>query len=93
MTSHLNIYQKILTSDVTCIHQFYNQRRAKLQSLLKGNRQSSQRIRRLTRCRNQKVDDYLHQASRYLVNLFSLMVLYEPQNGMTFLVFVKSINT
>ncbi|TRT73981.1 MAG: transposase [Microcystis sp. M_OC_Ca_00000000_S217Cul] len=38
-------------------------------SLLKGNRQSSQRIRRLTRCRNQKVDDYLHQASRYLVNL------------------------
>ncbi|NCR42561.1 MAG: IS200/IS605 family element transposase accessory protein TnpB, partial [Microcystis aeruginosa W13-11] len=46
-----------------------NQRRAKLQSLLKGNRQSSQRIRRLTRCRNQKVDDYLHKASRYLVKL------------------------
>ncbi len=22
-----------------------------------------------SRCRNQKVDDYLHQASRYLVNL------------------------
>ncbi len=35
------------------LNQFYNQRRAKLQSLL--NRQSSQRIRRLTRCRNQKV--------------------------------------
>jgi putative transposase len=51
------------------LNQFYNQRRAKLQSLLKGNRQSSQRIRRLTRCRNQKVDDYLHRASRYLVNL------------------------
>ena len=51
------------------LNQFYNQRRAKLQSLLKGNRQSSQRIRRLTRCRNQKVDDYLHKASCYLVNL------------------------
>jgi len=51
------------------LNQFYNQRRAKLQSLLKGNRQSSQRICRLTRCRNQKIDDYLHQASRYLVNL------------------------
>ncbi|WP_253881057.1 RNA-guided endonuclease InsQ/TnpB family protein [Microcystis aeruginosa] len=51
------------------LNQFYNQRRAKLQSLLKGNRQSSQKIHRLTRCRNQKVDDYLHQASRYLVNL------------------------
>ncbi|MEQ8996398.1 MAG: transposase, partial [Coleofasciculus sp. B1-GNL1-01] len=33
------------------LNQFYNQRRAKLQSLLKSNRQSSQRIRRLTRCR------------------------------------------
>ena len=51
------------------LNQFYNQRRAKLQSLLKGNRQSSQRIRRLTRCRNQKIDNYLHRASRYLVNL------------------------
>jgi putative transposase len=51
------------------LNQFYNQRRAKLQSLLKGNRQSSQRIRRLTRCRNQKIDDYLPKASRYLVNL------------------------
>ena len=49
------------------LNQFYNQRRAKLQSLL--NRQSSQRIRRLTRCRNQKIDNYLHRASRYLVNL------------------------
>ncbi|TYT70849.1 IS200/IS605 family element transposase accessory protein TnpB [Microcystis aeruginosa KLA2] len=51
------------------LNQFYNQRRAKLQSLLKGNRQSSQRIRCLTRCRNQKIDNYLHRASRYLVNL------------------------
>jgi putative transposase len=51
------------------LNQFYNQRRAKLQSLLKGNRQSSQRIRRLTRCRNQKIDDYLHKASHYLVKL------------------------
>jgi putative transposase len=51
------------------LNQFYNQRRAKLQSLFKGNRQSSQRIRRLTRCRNQKIDDYLHKASRYLVKL------------------------
>ena len=51
------------------LNQFYNQRRSKLQSLLKGNRQSSQRIRCLTRCRNQKIDNYLHRASRYLVNL------------------------
>lgn len=51
------------------INQFYNQKRASLQSKLKGNRQSSRRLSRLTRCRNQKVDNYLHRASRDLVNL------------------------
>ena len=51
------------------LNQFYNQRRAKLQSKLKGNRSCSQRLSRLTRCRNQKIDNYLHRASRYLVNL------------------------
>ncbi|NES80734.1 MAG: IS200/IS605 family element transposase accessory protein TnpB, partial [Moorea sp. SIO2B7] len=61
-----------------------NQRRSKLQSLLKGNRGSSQRILRLTRCRNQKVDDYLHKASRYLVNILisekitTLVIGYNP---------------
>jgi putative transposase len=51
------------------LNQFYNKRKAFLQSHLKGNRQTSKRIKRLTRCRNQKVENYLHQASRYLVNL------------------------
>ncbi|MEC4892798.1 MAG: transposase [Oscillatoria sp. PMC 1051.18] len=66
------------------LNQFYNQRRSKLQSLLQGNRQNSQRIRRLTRCRNHLVDDYLHQASRYLVNLLmaeeitTLVIGYNP---------------
>ncbi|MDJ0510218.1 MAG: transposase [Crocosphaera sp.] len=66
------------------LNQFYNQRRSKLQSLLQGNRQNSQRIRRLTRCRKQKVDDYLHKASRYLVNLLiseeitTLVIGYNP---------------
>ncbi len=66
------------------LNQFYNKRRSFLQSLLKGNGQSSQRISRLTRCRNQKVDDYLHKASRYLVNLLiseeitTLVIGYNP---------------
>lgn len=51
------------------LNQFYNKRKAILQSQLKGNRQTSKRIKRLTRCRNQKVENYLHLASRYLVNL------------------------
>ncbi|MEG4852008.1 transposase [Microcoleus sp. B5-D4] len=50
------------------INQFYNKRKSRLQSQLKGNRKTSPRIQRLTRCRNQKVDNYLHQASRVIVD-------------------------
>jgi ribosomal protein L37AE/L43A len=41
------------------INQFYNKRKARLQSQLKRNRQTTPRIQRLTRCRHQKVDNYL----------------------------------
>ncbi|MGK7924051.1 MAG: RNA-guided endonuclease InsQ/TnpB family protein [Spirulina sp.] len=51
------------------LNQFYNKRRGSLQSLLRGKQKSSRRIRRLTRCRNQKIENYLHRASRYVVNL------------------------
>jgi len=51
------------------INQFYNKRKARLQSQLKGNRKTSPRIQRLTRCRHQKVDNYLHHASRLIINL------------------------
>ena len=51
------------------INQFYNKRKARLQSQLKGSRKSSPRIQRLTRCRNQKVDNYLHHTSRLIVDL------------------------
>jgi len=49
------------------INQFFNKKKADLQSKLNRTKTSS-RIQRLTRCRNQKVDNYLHQASRFLVN-------------------------
>ena len=51
------------------INQFYNKRKAGLQFQLKGSRQTSARIQRLTRCRNQKVDNYLHHTSRVIVDL------------------------
>jgi len=51
------------------INQFYNKRKARLQSQLKGLRKTSSRIQRLTRCRHQKVDNYLHSASRYIINV------------------------
>nr|WP_293158195.1 MULTISPECIES: transposase [unclassified Microcoleus] len=53
------------------INQFYNKRKAQLQSQLKGNRQTSSRIQRLTRCRHQKVDNYLHHTSRQIINLLA----------------------
>jgi putative transposase len=51
------------------INQFYNKRSSLLQSQLKGRRKTSPRIQRLTRCRNQKVDNYLHHASRRIVDI------------------------
>jgi|AGSF01.1.fsa_nt_gi transposase, IS605 OrfB family, central region len=51
------------------INQFYNKRKAHLQSRLKGSRKTSCRIQRLTRCRNQKIDNYLHSSSRSIINL------------------------
>jgi IS605 OrfB family transposase len=53
------------------INQFYNKRKAQLQSQMKGSRKTSSRLQRLTRCRNQKIDNYLHHASRLIVDVLS----------------------
>ena len=53
------------------INQFYNKRSSRLQSHLKGNRRTSPRIKRLTRWINQKVDNYLHHASRQIIDLLT----------------------
>ncbi|GET44011.1 transposase [Microseira wollei NIES-4236] len=50
------------------VNQFYNKRSSQLQSQLRGKRFSSHQINRLTQSRNQYVDNYLHQASRLVVN-------------------------
>ncbi|MEG5163625.1 transposase [Microcoleus sp. AT3-A2] len=51
------------------INQFYNKRKARLQTQLKGSRKSSPRIQRLTRCRHQRIDNYLHHTSRLIVDI------------------------
>ena len=51
------------------INQYWNKERARLQSLLKGNKKTSKRIESITNKRNNKVNDYLHKSSRKLVNL------------------------
>ena len=51
------------------INQLYNKRKAELQSQLKGSSKSSPRLQRLTRCCNQKIDNYLHHTSRLIVDI------------------------
>jgi putative transposase len=50
------------------LNQFYNKTKASLQSLLKGKQQTSKLIQKLTASRNNRVDTYLHQASRWIIN-------------------------
>jgi len=50
------------------INQFYNKRKAHLQAQLPEGRKSSKRIRQLAHKRNLKVNDYLHKASRVIID-------------------------
>ena len=52
------------------INHYYNRRRGDLQSKLEklNKRKTSNRLNKLTQKRNNKIDDYLHKSSRYLVN-------------------------
>ena len=56
------------------INQFYNKKKAKFMAYV-GDKGTSRRIEKLTFKRNNKVDHYLHQSSRYIINqLVSLNV-------------------
>jgi putative transposase len=50
------------------INQFYNKRKAKLQSLLPNKQKWSKQLSKLTNKRNNKINDYLHKTSKYLIN-------------------------
>jgi putative transposase len=69
LTSNLVGFVPILVNGryLKSVNQFLNKRKSHLQSKLKGNRKTSSRIQRLTRCRNQKIDNYLHRATRFIV--------------------------
>ena len=50
------------------INQYWNKEKARLQSLLKGNKETSKRIESIINKRNNKIKDYLHKSSKYIVN-------------------------
>ncbi|MDJ0532994.1 MAG: transposase [Xenococcaceae cyanobacterium MO_207.B15] len=70
LTSNLKGFKPILVNGrpLKSSNQFYNKNKALLQSKLKGKKQSSKQINRLTAKRNNQVDTYLHQASRWIIN-------------------------
>lgn len=70
LTSNQKGFQPILVNGrpLKSINQFYNKRKATLSSKLKANRFSSKRLQHLTRKRNQKVNNYLHASSKFVVD-------------------------
>lgn len=51
------------------INQFYNKRKAELQSILGSDKAKSHRLTRVTDRRNRRIDHYLHTASRQIVDI------------------------
>lgn len=49
------------------INHYYNKKKAKLQSLLPKGKYSTKRIEKITLKRNNKIKNYLHHASKYIV--------------------------
>ncbi|AFZ43045.1 transposase, IS605 OrfB family [Halothece sp. PCC 7418] len=66
-------------------NQYYNKRRAKLQSLLTENQFTSNQIEGLTQKRNNKMDYYLHTASRFIIDKLL-------ERGVTHLIIGKNEN-
>ncbi|WP_207180026.1 RNA-guided endonuclease InsQ/TnpB family protein [Anaerocellum diazotrophicum] len=68
---------------IKSINQYYNKKRAQLMSYV-GNRGSSKRIEKLTLKRNNRIKDFMHKASRFIVNwckqheIDTLVVGYNP---------------
>lgn len=67
---------------VKSINQFYNKRKAELQSFT-GDKGTSRRIEKLTLKRSCKIDDYLHKSSRFIVD-------YAEQHGIGSIVIGKN---
>jgi len=56
--------------NIKSMNQYYNKKKAEIQNdlELKHSKKWSNRLQRLTTKRNNKVDDYLHKSSRYVIN-------------------------
>ena len=67
VTSNISKSYIINGRPIKSINQYYNKRKSHLQSLLKDQK-TSKRIQRLTLKRNNKINDYFHKSTSYIVN-------------------------
>ncbi|MCI0714278.1 MAG: transposase [Chloroflexi bacterium] len=69
ITSNKASFQPILVNGrpLKSINQFFNKRRAQLQSQLPPGQYHSQALSRLQRIRNRRIKDYLHRASKFVI--------------------------
>jgi putative transposase len=70
LTSNKPGFQSIIVNGrpLKSINQYYNKRRAQLQKKL-GKTGTTKRMERLTNKRNRRISHYMHQASRYIIDL------------------------
>lgn len=70
LTSNIRGFKPLIINGkpIKSVNHYYNKTKAKLQSLLEGKKQTSNRIQKLSTKRGAKIDDYMHKASRYLIN-------------------------
>ena len=81
-----NIGQSIIYNGrpLKSINQYYNKKKAKLQSELEHNKRTSKRIRRITLRRNNKVKDFLHKVTSKIVDYMetnSIHILFIGKNA------------
>ncbi len=71
LTSNQLGFQPILINGrpLKSLNQFYNQKKSHLQTQLPQGQYWSNRLNRLTRIRKQKINDYFHRVSSYLVGI------------------------
>ena len=53
---------------IKSINQYFNKKKAKMQSKLPKNQYSSNKINQLSNKRGRKINDYLHKSSRYIID-------------------------
>ncbi len=70
LTSNQKDFRPVLVNGrpLKSLNQFYNKTKAVIQSKLSGEKSTSRRIQKLTAKRNNQVDTYLHQASRWIID-------------------------